>query len=564
MIASPSNVAAYLPANALRQPGSPAVVLPGPDGGRPGSLLLTAAELDAETEAWAERLVGCGVSAGDRVLVLVRPGLPLVAVVFALFRVAAVPVVIDPGMGRRRFLDCVRATRPVAIVGVPEALLLSRIFRSSFASVGIRVRVPGSRRARLTRPGAVPGGARVAATDADDLAAILFTSGSTGRAKGVSYRHRHFAAQVEAVRSAYRIVPGEVDLTLLPLFALFNPALGMTTVVPDVNPRRPATLDPARVARTLKEFRVTNAFGAPPLWERIAAWCEASGTGFPDLKRVLLAGAPVPVPLIRRLRRLLPSGDAHTPYGATEALPVASACGEELETTGVAHASGAGVCVGRPVAPMRVSIVRPSTGRLGVEAVERPLVAGEVGEVVVSGPVVTDAYDGLPEATERAKVWSVGADGRPVVWHRMGDLGYVDADGRLWFVGRVAERVETAAGPLDTERAEPVFNVHAEVARTALVGLGEIPRQEPVLVVEPRRGFRIRDRAERERLARELVVLAAGVPAVANVRRFLFHRRFPVDVRHNAKIHRLTLAKWAASAGGRAVLVDLSDERERA
>ncbi len=531
---------------AAARPEAPALKIPRgrTRGGDIDYLALSFAELAAEVAAWEARLSGCGIRRGDRTLVMVRPGLPLIAGTFALFKLGAVPVVIDPGMGLGHFLACVARTRPRALVGIPLAQAISRLFRPSFRSLGCRVPVSGSLTARLTdgcSPAPAPGAA--ASSAPGELAAILFTSGSTGAPKGVCYEHGMFEAQVALLRQTYGIEPGEVDLPLLPIFALFNPALGMTTVVPEIDPRRPAAVDPARIVQAIEQERVTSSFGSPTLWRIIGEHCRERGITLPGLRRVLCAGAPVPASLWKNAREFLPRGRLHSPYGATEALPVASIDGEER--AGLPELPGAPV--GRPLPGIEVRIVAPVNGPIASLANTRELPPEEVGEIIVRGPVVTRAYDGLPEATALAKI--PGPSGE--VWHRMGDCGFLTADGRLWFCGRKAERVETAAGPLDTEPCEQIFRAHPRVGRCALVGLGEAPSQRPALVVEAA----VPDSAA-PAFVRELRALGAARPRTAGILEFYFRPRFPLDVRHNAKIHRLALARWAATA--RAYRIDPS------
>ncbi len=238
------------------QPQTPALKVPRgrTTAGDIDYLSLTFVELAAEAAAWRESLTARGVRRGDRTLVMVRPGLPLIASVFALFQIGAVPVIIDPGMGLKNFLRAVAHSRPRALVAVPLARWVSRIFWRTFRSVEVRVPASGSRRRGWRRANlrfqisnlkwrtAMPG----------DLAAILFTSGSTGAPKGVCYEHGMFDAQVRLIRDTYNIQPGEIDLPLLPIFALFNPALGMTTIVPEIDPRHPAEVDPAKIVQAIR------------------------------------------------------------------------------------------------------------------------------------------------------------------------------------------------------------------------------------------------------------------------------------------------------------------------
>src|ERR1019366_5928576 len=342
-------------------------------------LSLSFSGLLAETDAWCARLRQKGIGRGDRVLVMVRPGLPLIAGAFALFKVGAVPVIIDPGMGLGNFLSCVERSRPRALVGIPLAQVISRVFRRPFRTVEARVPVSGSLTSRIGGAGAP---AEPAQAEPGDLAAILFTSGSTGAPKGVCYEHGMFDAQVSLIRETYAIQPGEIDLPLLPIFALFNPALGMTSVIPEMDPRRPAQADPAKIVQAIRQENVTNSFGSPTLWLKVAEYCRARAITLPSLRRVLCAGAPVPAELWESSRSFLTGGRLHSPYGATEALPVSTVSADEMDP-----GSTQGACVGRPVPGIDVRIIPITEAPLSsIEAAGR-VPAGSAGEIIVRGQI---------------------------------------------------------------------------------------------------------------------------------------------------------------------------------
>ncbi|HEY5079529.1 MAG TPA: fatty acid CoA ligase family protein, partial [Opitutaceae bacterium] len=468
-----ANIARHLDRMAAAQPAATALKVP--RGRTPSGaidyLSLTFAELLAETDAWCARLSAKGVRRGDRALVMVKPGLPLIASAFALFKIGAVPVIIDPGMGLGSFLSCVGRSRPRALVGIPIAQAISHVCRGAFGTVETRVGVSGSHTAEIR--GGSAAHVETAASGPGELAAILFTSGSTGAPKGVCYEHGMFDAQVRLIRETYGIEPGEVDLPLLPIFALFNPALGMTSVIPEIDPRHPARADPAKIVQAIRQEKVTNSFGSPTLWRKVAEYCRAGGGALPSLKRVLCAGAPVPADLWESSRSFLTGGVLHSPYGATEALPVSSVSANEVDP-----ASTRGACVGLPVFGMEVRIIPISDAPIPMLDSASFLKAGAVGEIIVKGPVVTREYDGLPEATAAAKIADPAAPGG--VWHRMGDCGALDDSGKLWFFGRKVERVETAEGTLFTEPCEQVFRAHPRARRCALIGVDRVP----ALVVE--------------------------------------------------------------------------------
>jgi acyl-CoA synthetase (AMP-forming)/AMP-acid ligase II len=540
-----ANVAHYLPRAAEQVPDHAAVRVPLAGGSR-GEVAyhsLNFAELEAESTAVAALLRARGVVRGMRVLLMVKPGLDLVLVCFALFKTGAVPVVIDPGMGVGHFLRCLRRSQPEALVGIPLAHRLSRLFFWAFGSVRIRVVTGNGRFRRAVRDHrrlvASEGPPPVADSAVDELAAILFTSGSTGPPKGVAYEHGMFAAQVRLIRDQYGIEPGEVDLPMLPIFALFNPALGMTTVVPQMNPSKPATVDPKRIVDAIRQWEVTNSFGSPVLWTKVGRYCRERSIEMPSLRRILIAGAPVSPELIRLFGEVIPNGEIHTPYGATEALPVSSISGSRvLNETWELTEKGRGTCVGGVFPEMEARIISISDQPVSRYHASLELPPLEVGEIIVRGPVVTRAYDRLESQTAAAKI--ADTDG---FWHRMGDLGYLDREGRFWFCGRKAERVRTARGDLYTDCCEAIFNRHPDVFRSALIGLGRPGEALPAIVVEPEKGKYPRGKSARTRFVAELGALARSEPHTTVIETFFFHRGFPVDVRHNAKIHRLTLAR---------------------
>lgn len=476
-----------------------------------------------------------GLERGQRALMMVPNGPDFVALTFAVFRVGALPVLIDPGMGLKPLLGCVAHARPDFLIGIRKAHLLRGVFRSAFSSVRKAIVTDGS------FPGAVllgeggPSTPDMVNTHLDEAAGILFTSGSTGPAKGVVYRHGIFRAQVAQLRDTFGFRAGEVDMPGFPLFALFSTALGLTCVLPELNPSRPATCDPRKLALAIQEFEVNNLQGSPAIWKRLGQWCADHYVRLPSLKRLVTFGAPIPPALMAQWADIMPAdAEFYTPYGATEALPLTNISAREiLSETAVLSAAGAGTCVGRPLPGVEIAIVRITDEPLS--AVE-PLPVGHYGEVVVAGEVVTWEYDGLPEETNRAKVF----EGDHKVWHRMGDMGYLDAEGRLWLLGRKSHRVENHQRYYP-EQVEGMVNPHPRVARAALVGVGPRGQQTPVLVVES--GVRPDARAE---LSKELVGVLSEHPLYRDVKRVLYHPSFPVDPRHNAKIHRDELAVWAS------------------
>jgi acyl-CoA synthetase (AMP-forming)/AMP-acid ligase II len=540
MTSPPINVAEYLVRAAAERPDAPAVHTPY----RGGYRTLTFHELNADADALAHGLAAAGIGRGTRTAVMVPPGPDFFALTFAFFKLAAVPVLIDPGMGIKNLGICLAEAEPEAFVGVAKAHLACRLFRWAKRSIRTTVNVGRSRffcthsTNELRTLGSPRGPYPTPDVSEEEMAAILFTSGSTGVAKGAVYTHGIFAAQVRMLKAIYGIEPGEVDLCTFPLFALFGPALGMTCVVPEMNPSRPSTIDPAKAVAAIEKFRVTNLFGSPAVIRRLADY----GKPLPTLRRAISAGAPASLDVTGRFAKLLPEGvEVFTPYGATESLPVANIGSREiLGETRHLTTQGKGICIGKPVAGMTVAVVRITDEAIAEWDDSLVVPPGEVGEFVVRGPVVTKAYYHRDEATRLAKIRDPKTN---EVLHRMGDVGYVDAIGRLWFCGRKSHRVETPGGTLFTDMVEPIFNTVAFISRTALVGVKRNGVSHPVLCYEvllvkgPSQDF--------EALMREKAAKHEMTCRISTFLRYPKMSGFPVDVRHNSKIFREKLAVWA-------------------
>jgi acyl-CoA synthetase (AMP-forming)/AMP-acid ligase II len=508
---------------------------------------MSFSQLNSLSDGYAAYLGRQGVRAHDRVMLMVTPSADFICLTFALFKMGVTIILIDPGMGYRNLLRCIEGVQPTVFIGIPKARLFAALFPRPFQSVKLKFCCGNSFglfgadiRGRISAEGpSYP----VYSPGSDDLAAIIFTTGSTGPPKGVRYEHSIFAAQLARVRDYYGIDSTHVDQPAFPLFALFSASLGACSVIPDMDPSRPALVDPEKFISSINRYGVTYSFGSPAIWNVVSRYCGARSITLQSLKKVLMAGAPVPGELLERVRAILPpDAEIFTPYGATESLPIVSMESREiLQETWQESSKGKGVCVGRPLPgiDLRVITIQDRPVPVYDRTLELPL--GEIGEIIVRGDVVTKGYENNAAETESAKIQD---GGRQSFWHRMGDTGYLDGKGRLWFCGRKAHRVITAKGTLFTIPCEAIVNEHRDVYRSALVGIpeGDGPFCRPVLIVEPVKGYRGSER----RLIEEVSRLAAESPVTEEISTFLVHKNFPVDIRHNAKIFREKLAVWAA------------------
>ena len=510
-------------------------------GGRPRS--ISWALLDQRVRDLAAGLAQAGVRPGHRVALLVPPGADLTAAVYACWRAGAVIVVADAGLGLRGLHRAVRGAWPEHIIAVGRGLTAAKALgwpgqriaagpldRVTARALGARTTLAELAAGGRGRPLPEPG-----LPDAD--AAVLFTSGATGPAKGVVYRHHQLEAQRDVLAKAYGIGPQDRFVAAFAPFALYGPALGVTTAVPDMDVTAPRTLTATALAEAAAAIEATMVFTSPAALVNVVA--TAGGldprhrAALGGVRLLLSAGAPVPADLLRRAADVLPRAAAHTPYGMTEALPVADTTLEAITEAG----PGDGVCVGRAVDGVTLAL-----SPLGADGrADAPLTAdpGLSGEIVVRAGHVKDRYDRL-WMTQRASARDPG-------WHRTGDVGHIDAEGRLWVEGRLGHVITTAAGPRTPVGIEQRVQSLDAVRLAAAVGVGPPGVQQVVVVLEtvpatPHPGLAPPDLAIRVRGQVGCDVAAVlAVPAL------------PVDLRHNSKIDRTRVARWAtgALAGGR-------------
>jgi acyl-CoA synthetase (AMP-forming)/AMP-acid ligase II len=518
-------LATRLEEQAARHPAKPAFVFSSqPDHWE----TVTFQQLSEKSQRFVHGLWACGLRPGMRAALLTPPSVDFFALTFALLRTGIVPVIVDPAIGLKQVGQCIEETRPEIYLGNPLTHALRMLLGWGKASIRFNLSLPQLHKHPLTTP-------HYPLITGSSPAAIIYTSGSTGAPKGVLFSHANFSAQLEMLVQAFGIRADEIDLPAFPLYALIDALLGVTSVIPDIHFPVPGRIDPARTVAAIQRFGVTNTFASPVVLERLAAYGVPRGIKLPSLRRVITAGAPAPIPLQEQFRKLLAEEtDLFGVYGATETLPIAVVESRDLFTRAKPRSAlGAGVCLGRPVEGARVRVIGICEEAIPHWDDGLALPVHQVGEITVQGGAVTREYVARAEANRLAKIQA--DDG---LVHRMGDLGYFDGDGLLWYCGRKAQRVETPDGTLFTEQIEGIFNLHPSVQRTALVGVDGVP----VLWVELKPSAR---RADWERVKQELRQLGNTHPQAAAIQTFLFLKRFPTDVRHNSKIIRERLALLA-------------------
>ena len=481
--------------------------------------VITYAEFSSLVATFATTLQKRGVKQGDRIALLVPPSIDLIAVVYACWRIGAVTVIADRGLGLRGLGAAVASARVQHVVGVPQAVMAARVLH-------------WAPRARFLSPKSLRRGQKVASLIdvssaiplANDPAAVLFTSGATGPAKGVRYTHGQLCAQRDSLQATYGITRDDRFVAAFAPFALYGPALGICTGLADMDVTAPSTLTAQALNDACSRINATMVFASPAALLNVVRTATTSLPALSRVRLVMSAGAPVPIETLENTALLAPHAELHTPYGMTEALPVADISLSARRRIG----NGRGVCVGKPVIGAEVLIASLRNG----EQIEQ-CAPGETGEVLVLAPWVSSGYDRLWLTEQRARP-VVLVDNQEHVWHRTGDVGHIDMSGHLWIEGRVVHLIHTSEGTITPVPLEIAVESLHSVNRAAVVAVGPIGVQQVVIVVETNENSEGPASAE---LAAEVrrVVAPQLIAAVYT------SKQLPVDIRHNSKIDRTAL-----------------------
>jgi len=469
---------------------------------------ITRPEFAARVATFAEALHQRGVGKGDRIAVLVSPSIDLIAVVYATWRIGAVAVIADRGLGLRGLKSAIRASRVQHVIGPVKAITAARLLRWAPRASMIRLSTLShspivSKLEFVTAP----------EPNADDPAAVLFTSGATGPAKGVRYTHRQLYAQRDALQKTYNIIPTDSFVAAFAPFALYGPALGIATGLADMDVTSPGTLTASALDDACRRVGATMVFASPAALANVVRTASHEVDHLRKVRLVMSAGAPVPIKTLQEVSRLCPLAELHTPYGMTEVLPVADVSLSDLARIGTGH----GVCVGKPVSGCNVRIDH------------------ETSEVLVSAPWMSAGYDSLWLTQYKARP-ALSADGHNDIWHRTGDVGHIDTEGNVWIEGRLVHVIHTSRGPIAPVPLEIAVEALPNVVRVAAVGVGPTATQQIVIVVETTEKTDGPVSAELTHAVRTALtpLTIASVWATKSL---------PVDIRHNSKIDRTAVSK---------------------
>jgi acyl-CoA synthetase (AMP-forming)/AMP-acid ligase II/pimeloyl-ACP methyl ester carboxylesterase len=469
---------------------------------------ITRPDFAARVATYAEALHHRGVLRGERIAVLVPPSVDLIAVVYACWRIGAIAVIADRGLGLKGLKSAIRASRVSHVIGPVKAIAAARLLRwaprASMIPLSALASSPVVKKLEFVR---------APEPSADDLAAVLFTSGATGPAKGVRYTHRQLYAQRDALQKTYNITSADTFVAAFAPFALYGPALGIATGLADMDVTSPGTLTAAALDDACRRVGATMVFASPAALANVVKTATTDMAHLRSVRLVMSAGAPVPIQTLQEVSVLCPNAELHTPYGMTEALPVADVSLSDLARIG----SGRGVCVGKPVIGCDVRIDH------------------DTSELLVSAPWMSAGYDALWLTQHNARPVVI-TDGHTVTWHRTGDVGHIDGEGNVWIEGRMVHVIHSARGSITPVPLEIAAEALPNVVRAAAVGVGPTDVQQIVMVVEPVNST--------EGPADTELTLAVRVAlAPLTIASVWITKRLPVDVRHNSKIDRTAVSQ---------------------
>jgi len=485
------------------------------------------------TTRFVQSLQTLSLTPGVRAAVMTPPSVEFFALAIAMLKFGIVPIVVDPAIGLKKLKACLLESKPDIFIGNNLTHTLRLIFGWGKDTI----------KHNLTINQLLQSLPEQLSIDSYQLtikeAAIIFTSGSTGTPKGVLYTHENLSTQFNLLQNTFNTSEDEIDLPAFPLYALIDVLLGVTSVIPDILFPVPVKTNPKKVIDAIQKFNVTNMFASPIVleilerfWNPAARRWQEQAPALHTLKRIITAGAPATIGLQKQFRKLLPdSTSLFGIYGATEVLPIAQVESRDVFALEGKTRNGAGICLGKPVKGVTVRIIPITDEPIHKWQDSLEVESNVVGEITVQGRAVTRGY--INEGANRLSKIRFGDD----VIHRMGDVGYFDEEGRLWYCGRKSHRVVTSDDVMFTEQIENIFNAHPLVKRSALVGVDD----EPVLWIELEHGVKIK----KDKIKQELMEIAKTHPQASKIEVFLFMAKFPTDVRHNSKIIREELTKIA-------------------
>jgi len=475
-----------------------------------------------------------GYRKGDRIIILLPVTVEIYALILAIWSLGAVAVFLDPGIGMAKIITALQDSQAKAIVSIERLLkfrwLLPPLwFKDKYCADGDGLflkPITDLKDSTATRFSVEP-------LQPQDNVLITYTGGTTGRAKGADRNARNMYNQFVVIRDTWAFGHEQTDFPSFPMFGLINICLGVKTVVPAVDFAKVGEQSSATIVSQIQQHQVTRMSGAPRFVGKLTEYAYANNIVLPSLQHMALGGAPITPELARKMLQVFPNADIKMVYGSTEVAPIAF-----VDLPDLIAAEGQGGIVGAPIPELDVRIVQledihPAFDERGPTPFE--VAAGEVGEIIIKGPHVVQSYvapsyliRGKRDNTQANQSTKIAdSDGRK--WHRTGDMGYFDPQGRLWLTGRKADVIQYGERVIHPYPIEQQLDSIPQVRRSAIIQLAD--QSSLKIAIEPGEQF------QPNLLEPVLIALNLQEAAIHIV------HSIPVDDRHNSKIDRIQLRK---------------------
>ncbi|WP_440882115.1 fatty acid CoA ligase family protein [Tenacibaculum sp. C7A-26P2] len=502
-------------------------------------------EIEIMVTSFAEHLFDSGLRQGDKTIIMIKPSIELFALVFALFKVGAVPVIVDPGMGIKRLLHCYKTIKPTAFIGTRIPHIIKKFSPKTFKTITISILVKGNTLiSKLSKPhkkNTHASEVAIAKTNKKALAIINFTTGTTGPAKGVFFSYGMIEAMASMNYCVFKNSSKSINLVTVPLFGVLNILMGCTSILPYMDPTKPAKVNPRNIIKPILKFHVTSMFASPALLHQVSKFGVENNIKLYSLKSVISGGAPITTETLKNVTKLLTNSEKlNVTWGATEGLPLTTITGKKIlnQTLDKTH-KGYGSCIGKAVEGVKVKVI-PITDEVITNLDQtQELGKNTIGELIVQGKNISPSYFDNPEATALHKIYDNGS-----FWHRTGDLGWIDKEEKVWFCGRKSHVVKSTA-PIKTlypVQIEGIVNQHPEVYRSALIGIKTKSKSIKTIIC-----IELTNNSTKKKsqviIKSEILKMLSKIEKSEHINEVIFDSSLPVDIRHNSKIKRIELTE---------------------
>lgn len=506
---------------------------------------ITFSELNILSNQYANYFIKKGVKDNQKVLILINFSINFIAITYALFKIGAIPVFIDKGTRIKKILKSMKNVEPYVLIGNLQTNIIGIILKRYITSIKLNIiifeNLPILEQYFIKKIKNESAHFKLKEGNDKKTIAILFTSGSTGQPKAVIYTHEMIKAQLTLLKEQYEFISEETDLSTLPVFSLFDAALQMTTIIPNVNIAKPSSINPKNIIQCINQFKATTTYASPLIIEKILKYISDKQLTLPSLRRLLIYGSPLPTLTIQKIYKTFQNVNISVTYGATEALPISSITLDEIKKETLENTmQGKGICLGYTFKNIKINIIKISEHP--IENINDTIILDKhlCGEIIVYGDIVSTKYYNDELSTKLSKIKD-----KDKYWHRTGDIGFTDEKNRLWYMGRKEDIIYCPNKMLFTIPIETLYDNYYKINKSALIGLGNKPNQIPVIIIQPYKKYYPKNKNAYNEFVNEVILMKKSYHILNEIKHVLFHPSLPLDIRHNSKILRKELISFA-------------------